>query len=180
MREEEGVAEAEERGGEGGLDAEPGEDDQAAEPEKTGEGAEDTGQRGASDQVRGEEETDEAEGCDGGADGEVLRDGEAAVDRGERGEVFIPVGRYGREAGEGERDEVKRAGEAEGEGPEVGGHGENEPTKYTPGTERNGGMGSAGAIGDSGESREGIGWGALSQSLWGRGRATELMTSRCG
>lgn len=40
-----------------------------------------------------------------------------------RSEIFIPVGRDRREAGEGERHEVKRAGETETEDSEVGGHG---------------------------------------------------------
>ncbi len=101
------------------MDAEPRENNQAAEPEESGEGAKDTSEGQAGDQVRGEEKADETEGGDGGADREVLCDGEAAVNRRERGEVFIPVGRDRREAGEGERHEVEGTGEAEAEGPEV-------------------------------------------------------------
>ena len=119
LGEQERVAEAEERGRERGTDAEPREDGEAAGPEEGGDAAEDSGERMVGDEFGREEETDQAEDGDGGADGDVLGDGEAAVDRRECGEVFIPVGRYRREAGEGERHEVKRAGETEAEGPEV-------------------------------------------------------------
>ena len=114
---EEREPDAEVRSREDRTNPDPREDHGAAAPEERGESADGAGERTAGDEFGGEDERQQAEGGNGGADGEVLRDREPPVDRRKRGEIFVPVGRDGREARGDKRDEVKRAGEAHAENP---------------------------------------------------------------
>ena len=103
--------------------AEPGQDAKTAAPKKGGGGADGASERRAFDQGRGEEQGKQPESGDGCADRDVLSEGESAMHRRKRGEVFPPIGRNRREAGEGEGGEMKSACEAHAENPESVGHG---------------------------------------------------------